>query len=386
MFIIKNKEKVDIIKLKEISKISSGATPRRDVEKYWDKKEIPWMTSGEIHSKFLYDTKEYISLEGWNSINNKIFSKDTIMIALAGQGKTKGNVCYLKKDVSCNQSLAGITINENTNPLYVYYSLKNMYKELRGIVGEGREGLNLNHISNIKINLHNQKQQNLIANFLFKSEENINKIKHLLEKIEIRNQYYADKLLSGELSINEEGKIIKEIKEKSISFIENLITEYQKSKLDAKFGLKDGTYRFFKSSKEIYWSNDFIYDGEAVIMADGGKANVDYYNGKFSTSNHVYVFKSEKVNTKYLYYLLKSNMEKIEDCFQGAALKNLSKKQFKNLEIDIFENIDYQNNIVKFLDKLEDEKSKVERLLELEEKRFEWLSDKLLSGEYVIED
>lgn len=223
------------------------------------------------------------------------------------------------------------------------------------------------------------------GNILHKNYLRLDALKKLIKKLEIRNQYYADKLLNGEISI-ENNKISNTVFSSKSLTMDSIVNDLPKSKLDAKVGSNKGDYRFFKSSAEVYWSGDFIYDTEAIIMADGGKANIEYYNGKFSTSNHVYVFNSPLLNNKYFYYLLKSNMHLIDNCFQGAALKNLSKKQFKKLELNIFEDSNYQNEIVKFLDNLYDEKEKIVKLLELEKQRFEWLSDKLLSGEYIIED
>lgn len=226
---------------------------------------------------------------------------------------------------------------------------------------------------------------NKCLSVLTKQKNMINKTKRILKKIEIRNQYYADELLDGKSYI-ENNKIFKNIKFTKPILIDTIINDLPKSKLDAAVGSDKGEYRFFKSSAETYWSDDFIYDVEAIVMADGGKANVEYYNGKFSTSNHVYVFNSPLLNNKYFYYLLKSKIHLIDNCFQGAALKNLSKKQFKQLELNIFEEVEYQNRIVFFLDNLNNEKEKIEKLLHLEKQRFEWLSDKLLSGEYIIED
>lgn len=222
-------------------------------------------------------------------------------------------------------------------------------------------------------------------NILRKQNTLIKQSKLLIEKIDTRNNYYTDNLLNGNISLNEIGISNISLLTKSI-LMDKIVVDLPKSKLDAKVGKNKGEYRFFKSSAETYWADDFIYDIEAIVMADGGKANVEYYNGKFSTSNHVYVFNSPVLNNKYFYYLLKSKIHLIDNCFQGAALKNLSKKQFKQLELNIFEDVDYQTKIANFLDNLNDEKSKVEKLLKLEEQRFEWLSDKLLSGEYIIED
>lgn len=380
MKIIKSNKKMIQITIGDIAKISSGSTPRKDNDDYWNSRDVPWMTSGEIHKKFLYDTENYISLNGWNAIGKKIFLEKTIMIALAGQGKTKGNVCFLEKKVSSNQSLAGIFVDsEKNDPLYIYYVLSSMYKEIRNIVGEGREGLNIQNIKNIKISIpDNIEYQKKVSNLLRDTENHIKKIKNLLEKIEIRNQYYADKLTSGHIKLNNSVSM-------NINKFETIINEHKKSKVMAGKSLKEGLYPFFNcSKKQTLFSNEYLIDDSVLLLSTGGTASVNYYNGKLSYSTDVWCITSKY--TKYLYYFYNANINKIEQCFQGGGLKHLSKKDFKNIEITIPSNDKDIQEIVDYLDKLNDEKEKVEKLLQLEEQRFEWLSDKLLSGEYIIEN
>lgn len=217
-----------------------------------------------------------------------------------------------------------------------------------------------------------------IGCFLNVQMNRIEKIKMLLAKIEIRNQYYAEKLVSGEIKLNNSLSMINEK-------FENIIKEHKKSKVMAGDSLKVGLYPFFNcSKKQTLHSNDYLIDDSVLLLSTGGNPSVNYYNGKFSYSTDVWCLNSKYA--KYLYYFYNSNIDKIEQCFQGGGLKHLSKKDFKNIEITIPNNEKDIQDIVDYLDNLNDEKEKVEKLLKLEEQRFDWLSDKLLSGEYIIED
>lgn len=326
------------------------------------------------------ETYEYID----NPRSSVMCNEEDILVSRTG---TVGNIVSGVNGVFHNNFFK-LILNNNCHQKFIYYFLKNkkikkeMIKRANGAVIPDLKHSEFLSIEFPVLDLINQIKS---ANYIEKMDENLNCIKKLLKKIEIRNQYYADELLDGKSYI-ENNKIFKNIKFTKPILIDTIINDLPKSKLDAAVGSDKGEYRFFKSSAETYWSDDFIYDVEAIVMADGGKANVEYYNGKFSTSNHVYVFNSPLLNNKYFYYLLKSKIHLIDNCFQGAALKNLSKKQFKQLELNIFEEVEYQNRIVFFLDNLNNEKEKIEKLLHLEKQRFEWLSDKLLSGEYIIED
>jgi type I restriction enzyme S subunit len=70
------------------------------------------MSSGEINKKYVFDTEQKITISGLNNSNATMLPKDTVMIALNGQGKTKGMVAVLKTETTCNQSLAGFICDE----------------------------------------------------------------------------------------------------------------------------------------------------------------------------------------------------------------------------------------------------------------------------------
>lgn len=153
MKLIKSKIKYNKISIEDISnKVSAGSTPSTKNSDYWEDGTINWMSSGEVNKKIITFIDKKITTKGLASISNKIFPKNTIMMALAGQGKTKGMVGLTKVETSCNQSLAAIEVNEHQNPYVIYKQLDLMYKKIRGIVGEGREGLNIKTVKSLMVN------------------------------------------------------------------------------------------------------------------------------------------------------------------------------------------------------------------------------------------
>lgn len=384
MKIIKNLGKFEEIKLSEITIVKDGT---HDSPKYVEN-GIPFITSKNlINDSVCFKNIKYISVEDHDKFYKRSdVKKNDVLIGMIG---TIGNPVVVTTDnIFSIKNVALIKENNILDSHLIKFQLENNFvkSQIKELTSGGvLSFLKLSDIRSLKLKLPNKEHQYKIKTVLLNSKKIISNIKDLLEKIEIRNQYYTNNLLSGKISLNNNKIFESELITRTM-IMENIINDLPKSKLDAKVSTDKGSYRFFKSSAEIYWSDDFIYNTEAIVMSDGGKANVEYYNGKFSTSNHVYVFNSPLLNNKYFYYLLKSKIHLIDNCFQGAALKNLSKKQFKQLELNIFEDVDYQTKIVNFLDNLNDEKLKFEKLLKLEEQRFEWLSDKLLSGEYIIED
>ena len=79
-------------KLGDHSEIVAGGTPNTGHPEYWNPKEIPWMSSGEINNKVIYSTDNMISKIGFSNSSAKWVKEKSVLIALAGQGKTRGTV------------------------------------------------------------------------------------------------------------------------------------------------------------------------------------------------------------------------------------------------------------------------------------------------------
>lgn len=200
-------------KIEDICQVKTGGTPFTKNKEFWGG-EIKWMSSGEIHNKFVYDTEKKITQKGLENSNAEILPINSIMIALNGQGKTRGTVAILKVETSCNQSLACLITNDKIiHYEYLYYNLQSRYNEIRNITGQkGREGLNLKTIKNIEIPIpyleNSEKSLNeqikISSNLLLtdKKIEILNSKRTTLERIK---KGLMNDLLSGKKRVNVEN-------------------------------------------------------------------------------------------------------------------------------------------------------------------------------------
>ena len=184
-------------------KIYSGGTPKTGESEYWEKGTIPWMSSGEVNLGTIYQTEKFITEEGLANSSAKFVPVDSLVIALAGQGKTRGKVARIKIKLTTNQSLAALTFESNkVCSDYVYHYMVTQYEKLRQISsGSGtRGGLNLQMISNFPIPLPPLSEQQRIATILDKFDILVNSISEGLPKeIALRRkqyEYYREKLLT----------------------------------------------------------------------------------------------------------------------------------------------------------------------------------------------
>ena len=193
-------QKVEWKTLGEIcKKIYSGGTPNTSKPEYWENGTIPWMSSGEVNLGIIYQTEKFITELGLKNSSAKFVPKNSIVIALAGQGKTRGKVARIKIDLTTNQSLASLTFDEKlVNSDYVYHFLESQYENLRQISsGNGnRGGLNLQMISSYQIPIPPLDVQAEIVRILDAFTAVTAELTAELNMREKQYQYYRDKLLS----------------------------------------------------------------------------------------------------------------------------------------------------------------------------------------------
>lgn len=188
--------------IESFAQLCAGATPSTSKKEFWENGTIPWMSSGEVNLGQIYATEKYITQLGYDNSSTKILPANTVVIALAGQGKTRGMVAITRIPLCTNQSLCGIITNELINSEYLRYYLQSQYAKLRAISsGDGtRGGLNLKMISDFTVPVPSLKRQKEIVEILDKFDTLVNDLsKGLPAEIENRQkqyEYYRNKLLN----------------------------------------------------------------------------------------------------------------------------------------------------------------------------------------------
>lgn len=176
-------------RLLNISKsINSGITPYRENPLYWQNGNIPWLKTEQLGTPEIYDTTEKITKLALEETSIKLNPKNTLSVAMYGEGKTRGNVSVLKNEMTTNQACCNIVIDkEKAYYKYVYYFLKTQYNQLRNLSSGVRKNLNSNDIKQFEIvlpeDISTQKQiASVLSNLDSKIELN-NRINRELEQM-----------------------------------------------------------------------------------------------------------------------------------------------------------------------------------------------------------
>jgi type I restriction enzyme S subunit len=196
--------------------IITGGTPRTEIKEFYEPPEVPWIKSGEIRGNIIEKINTYISKKGLENSNARMLPRNTVVIALAGRGKTRGTTSILKIECACNQSVACIIPNkEKIEYSFLHYQLSYKYEYIRNITGDlDRSGLNLQLINRIPLLLPPLSEQRAIANILSR----IQKIIEIQDKLvtvtkelkkSLMQKLFTDGLCGEELKNTEIGKIPK---------------------------------------------------------------------------------------------------------------------------------------------------------------------------------
>lgn len=153
--------------LRWMSKRYAGGTPDKGNDPYWEDGEIPWINSGAVNDGYITQPSEFITREGFANSSAKWIPQDALVMALAGQGKTKGMVAQLGIPATCNQSLAALIPDRRFQARYLYWWLSANYQNIRNLAGgEARDGLNLEMLGSIPCPVPPLEEQQTIARFL----------------------------------------------------------------------------------------------------------------------------------------------------------------------------------------------------------------------------
>ena len=190
--------------VKSITKdVITGGTPSTNIKEYWGG-GIPWLASTEIHQKNIRNATKNISDLGLLNSSAKIAPKDSVLIALAGQGKTRGTAAILGKNMAINQSLAALVCNEDNYYKFLFYAIEMNYEALRELSSGdgGRGGLNKKLIKDFKINIPSDKNEQIaIADILSSMDKEIESLEKEKEKYLQLKSGAMDDLLTGKIRL-----------------------------------------------------------------------------------------------------------------------------------------------------------------------------------------
>lgn len=195
-------ESWEVLNVGDFANVTAGGTPSTQEPTYWGG-NIPWMNSGEINLRRIKSVEGRITDVGLKNSSAKIIQTNSVLMALAGQGKTRGKVAINEIPLCTNQSLATIYNFKNTSYEYVFQNLESRYSEIRKMsTGDGgRGGLNLAIIKSIKLALPPLQEQEKIADLLKLFDNKLTILEEKKTHYQELKQGLMQQLLTGKIRV-----------------------------------------------------------------------------------------------------------------------------------------------------------------------------------------
>ena len=311
-------------KLGDYGKVVTGNTPpTKDVENY-ENGTFLWASPADLGTiKSISETKTMLSAKGFSK--TRALPKGSVLVTCIGS--TIGKMGMATKEMSTNQQINSIVVNDNSDNEFVYYAIQSAFPRY------------LSSIAVQAVPIISKSAFELLPNQrpCLQEQKKIGKMLSLLdERIATQNKI-IDKLQS----------LIKGISSRIFASIQGIeyrmgdivtITNGNSNVQDAVTQSKDGLYPFFDRSDDIKYLPTFLYDKEAIIYpGEGTEFMPRYFKGKFALHQRCYaIFDfNEIINARFLYFYLKTRNSYFVKNAVGSTVPSLRLDTFQKLKVII---------------------------------------------------
>ena len=155
----------DALTVGDVATVATGKTPSRKEPKYWKDGDMPWLTSASTGAIYTESAEQFVTKRAVDECSLKVFPPGTLLLAMYGEGKTRGQVTELRLSATCNQACAAVTADEQKIlRSYLKLRLLENYEETRkAAAGGAQPNLNLNKVRVISISVPDEKEQTEIV-------------------------------------------------------------------------------------------------------------------------------------------------------------------------------------------------------------------------------
>lgn len=313
-------------KLSQLSRLASGGTPSRSNESYWNG-DIPWVTTSEVAKyRFINVTKEYITSEGLKQSSAKLFPSGTILLAMYGQGKTRGKVALLDIEATTNQACLAIISNQTMlDNYFLYYYLERLYERMRLMANSGgQENLSMTLVKELVITYPSMNIQSKIGVFFNLIDSKIEKQKEKVELLKVQKKGLMHKIFSQEFRFKDEvGEEFPEWENKSLKhFATKILKKNTDSKISsvisnsAKHGLVSQRSYFKKDIANelningyyVISNEDFVYNPRISSESPFGPIHMYTAHDDGIVSPLYLCFKTQNIKSNFLKYFFISSL------------------------------------------------------------------------------
>ena len=391
----------EIVKIKNIFNISSGATPKTDNMAYWDG-EIIWITPADYKTedKIIKSGKRNITLAGLNSCGTSIIPKDSIIFSKrAPIGLVAINVVPLCTNQGCISCIPKSFVYSK-----YFYFLMSVLTEWFELFGSGTtfKELSTNNFANFNLSYPPLAEQQAIADYLDRRCSEIDDLIALQEEMITKLQSYKQSVITEAVTRGLDKNV--PLKDSGIDWIGKIPEHWSRNKIVRLFSII-GSGTTPKSNKgdnyigSINWiqSGDInggyienckntisktvlkeysalkIYKAPFIIVAMYGASvgNISISKIDGCVNQACCVMNDTEQNFRYLFYSIISVKNYLIYKAEGGGQPNISQDKIKNTWLPI-PPLAEQQAIADYLDQ---RCSEIDELIALKQQKIEKLKE-----------
>ena len=365
-------------KLGELYKITSGGTPSRTHSEYYEDGTIPWVKTGDLKDKYLFETDEKISQLGLENSSARIYLKNTVLLAM--YGATIGATSILKIDAATNQACAAFSPREDVLPEYLYAFLESQKdKFIKDAVGGAQPNLSAGYLKTIEFKLPSLEQQTRITRNLSKIDELLLLRKQQLAKLDELVKARFVEMFGDEQAFNKEP-LSQNVEEMFIGpFGSSLKNENFVSKengycmvYEQKHAIRktmDVETRYIDKPKYEELKRFSIHGGDIIVSCRGtiGETYIVPLNAPLGIMHPSIMkirVKDSIYNRVFFDFLLQEKLKQHEAQANGSGVKMAVTASALGKEEFIVPSIPFQNQFAAFVERVDQQKQTVQQSLE----------------------
>ena len=360
-------------KLGDLAHVGTGATPMTKYKDYYYKGEIAWINSSSTNASYIENASNFITQKAISETNCVIYPKGTLILAMYGEGKTRGQISELLIEAATNQACAAICPFSKETKEYVKIFFESNYLHIRTLAEGGTQpNLNIGKISSYNIPFPPIEEQNRI----------VEETKHWIALINIIEQKKSDlqetikqakskildlaihgKLVPQDPTDEPASELLKRINPKAeitcdnphyrnlpkgwaicsleqvANILDNLRKPINSNERNARINNKHESelFPYYGATGQVGFIDDYLIDGSYLLLGEDGAPFLDKnatkaysIEGKCWVNNHAHILKP-LCNFNYLMYYL--NQVDYKDYVNGSTRLKLTQSDMRSIKI-----------------------------------------------------
>lgn len=219
------------VRIGDLFNVGTGMTPLKSESKFYQNGTIPWVTSAMTSNRYIEQSENYITKYALERTSLSLYKLHTLIIAMYGQGKTRGQISELLIESTINQACAALEniVYYNELTVYIYYYFKFNYNIIRKKAeGTSQPNLNLNKIKETKVSLPPLAEQKRIVAKIEELLPYIDRYEKAWSRLEEFNKRFPDDMQKSVLQMAIQGKLVEQRPEEGTG--EELYQQIQEEK------------------------------------------------------------------------------------------------------------------------------------------------------------